>query len=494
MAGPKPIPSGSQLQSQWQSGQPATAPTLPSSWTATVMLSPFGDSIAPLQNYSQLAVGTVECSSGSAENWMRVRLYLTRDRTYFDFVFVNVACDGQPPRYEWYWIDSNPRGGVQQIFGPFTTTLQVPGTTFLSDSGAKWGNAYPLMCTDTNRKGIDCDHWVIQMRGAADHGSWYAFSRKSGHLSRIFTMDSSNPQMIPILGSYYIANVPTFAPDTVSDESRELFAAIMAGSAKARAGYWNPMVTQEDVQRALALPLASATRTPKDIDAVIPGFVAMPTGVALPKWSDKTYIEGWTLGTDFIPYFTRVCYLWTADANSKQQTVFVGLGTVGGSGTYLQRTDTCLNTLRTDQPYFEWYAAANAWAFKQCLPSISGVGLPYPDWLARDKGIVMGQISGNASFGLEPGQALNLIAAQLPRGGGELAIFWLWFLGNGTGTLFTEGNYMNSMSHNLQLIDYNVFVQNADLSAADFSNPCASAARAIAGIAENVRGHLTRVG
>jgi hypothetical protein len=170
-------------------------------------------------------------------------------------------------------------------------------------------------------------------------------------------------------------------------------------------------------------------------------FVPMPG-------PNMTYIEGWTIGTDFIPYYTRVFYLWTGDAYSKQQTVFIGLGVNAGQGSYLQRTDSCLNTRETDQPYYAW--SSNQWLLNQCLPKIPGVGLPYPNWVSRDGGVVMGMITGNPAFGLTPEQSLNLIAAQLPRGGGELATFWLWFTGEGDGVLFTEGNYMNPLSHNLQ--------------------------------------------
>ena len=104
----------------------------------------------------------------------------------------------------------------------------------------------------------------------------------------------------------------------------------------------------------------------------------------------------------------------------------------------------------------------------------------------------MGQIRGNPNFGLATNQTINLIAAELPRGGGELAIFWLWFLENGTGMLFTEGNYMNPLSHNLQLIDYNVFIQNARITQEDFSNPCAPTVSMQQ--LEIAHGHLTKLG
>jgi hypothetical protein len=378
-----------------------------------VLLSPFGDSISPLNHYSQLVVGTVESFYTEAQSWMRLKLYLTQDRKFFDWVFLN-GDDPDQTQY-WYWIDSLPSGTINNVYGPFDTTLHVPKPAFFSEKGALWGNTYPLMSTGPSHPGIDCNHWVVPTRGAPDHGSWYALRRDTGTLFRIFMMDSTNPLMIPILGSYYIANLPTFTANVVSDQSRALIQRIQTGAVAARAGYWNPLVTQEDIHRAMAFPLSTATCTIQEIQTVLPGFTPVPSGVQLPSWNHKTYIEAWTLGQDLLPYFTRVCYLWTGDANSKQQTVFIGLGADTGQGSYLKRTDTCLNTVHTDQPYYEWQGGSNTWAFNRCLGPNPPVGLPYPDWVERDHGVVMGQIIGNPNFGLGSGEALNLIAAELPR-------------------------------------------------------------------------------
>jgi hypothetical protein len=491
MTAPNPIPSGSDLDARRQSKKPDAPPTLPALWSATVLLSPFGDSVSPLSNYSQLVVGTIECSYTSAESWMRVALLLTKDQRYFEFIFKTATDSEEAQHSTWYWIDSTPQGHVSSIYGPFQTTLQVPVPTFFSDKNAQWGNVYPLMCTDSNPTGIDCDHWILPSPGSTDHGSWYAFRKRTGNPFRVFMMDSTNPLMLPILGSYYIANLPTFTPNVVSNTTKSTIESIRGGAAKP-VEYWNPMVTQQDIHRAMAFPLASAACTPKDIQAVLPGFTAIPSAAVLPRWSDRTYIEGWTIGTDFVPYFTRVCYLWTGKADSKQQTVFIGLGTNTGQSTYKVRSDTCLNMVGTVQPYYEWQDGTNSWVFKQCLPNNPPVGLPKPDWVSRDNGVIMGQIRGNQDFGLAADQAINVIAAQLPRGGGELAIFWLWFLEDGTGMLFTEGNYMNPLSHNLQLIDYNVFVQNADLTQNDFTNPCAPAGNLQAAASvDSAHGHST---
>jgi hypothetical protein len=87
MTAPNPIPAGPDLDARRQSNEPASRPSLPKAWSATVLLSPFGDSISPLPNYSQLAVGAIEASCTGSEDWMRARIYLTQSNRYFDFVF-----------------------------------------------------------------------------------------------------------------------------------------------------------------------------------------------------------------------------------------------------------------------------------------------------------------------------------------------------------------------------------------------------------------------
>src|SRR5262249_1210536 len=147
----------------------------------------------------------------------------------------------------------------------------------------RWGNSYPLMCTDTN-EGIDCDHWIGGRR-------WYSFRRDTGKLFRILTMDSGNPHALPILGSYYFAHIPTFRRGATSNSSQELHERIRKGAVRQGAGFpKNDMLTQEDIQRAMKEPLASASCTLQDIQAVLPGFFPRPNGVPLPSWTDRLYI------------------------------------------------------------------------------------------------------------------------------------------------------------------------------------------------------------
>jgi hypothetical protein len=93
---------------------------------------------------------------------------------------------------------------VVNVYGPFQTTLQPPQPTFFADKGAQWGIAYPLL-------GFACNHWIVPTPGSSDHGSWFAF-QQGGALLRVFNLDATNPLMIPVLGSYYIANVTYVRP------------------------------------------------------------------------------------------------------------------------------------------------------------------------------------------------------------------------------------------------------------------------------------------
>jgi hypothetical protein len=489
------IPKGRELDDQWQKlKRQAVAPALPDAWTASVLLTPFGDSIAPQANPSQLVVAKIESASVGAMNWMRAKLYLTQDLVSFDFLFVSVDGPGRSFQSNWYWIDSSTQF-TTHIYGPFKTTLRVPGPQFIEDNGAQWGNRYPLMCTDTNPGGIDCDHWIIPTPGASDHGSWYAFRQdtgNSGNLFRIHTMDSNNPMMIPVLGSYFIANLPSVQAG-VSQESNQLVEGIVAGWTPLPPVYDNPMITQQDIQRALASPIAFARCTIEDIQYVMPGFTpAAAAGTPLPQWSENTYIEGWALALDLIPYVFRVSYRWTGDEKSQQQAIFIGQGQTPGAGSYRKRSDTCLSTSQTDIPYYSWNDKSKSWRKEGCLRSITGVGLPLPNWLARSGAIIMGQISGNPDFGLQAGETLNMIAAQLPLGGGESTIFWTWFLDNGVGMLFSEAKYLNPLSHLIQLVDYNLFLRDAPITSNDFSNPCSKAKPAIEMSDADMRIHLGR--
>jgi hypothetical protein len=433
------LPDPRDLEARISSKGADKAPSFPERWKASVLLTPFGDAAPPIAAYSQLVIGEVEYDH--TVQAMRVSLYLTQSQTYFDFLFVNGA--------GWYWLDSKPGGQITSWYGPFETTLNVPAPDFLRQMGSRYGSTWAIM-------GTPCESWIVPTpveSGEPDHGSWYSVRLDNGHPFRIFTFDANNPCRIPILGSFYMANFPTFRVEGrgLAGLLREIRRAPSTNSV----AYSNPLLTQRDIQTAIANPLASSTCTPEMIDSVMPGFHVMPGG-ALPQWTDKTYIEGTTIGTDFIPYPTTVFYWFSSGL---QQSIFIGLGLVSGQGRYDTRQDTCLFRDYTDIPQYSWIEGK--WVATCSNGRLDGVGVPRPVWVAADGGQIVASIKGNPYFGLGSNEVLNLIACPLMRAPGELALFWVWFTMDERGVLFTEANFVNSTDHNLQLIDYQLFQRDA---------------------------------
>jgi hypothetical protein len=202
----------------------------------------------------------------------------------------------------------------------------------------------------------------------------------------------------------------------------------------------------------------------------------VPTpGGTLPVWSDKTYITGWTIGTDFIPYKTYV-YYWYAYGH--QQSTFYGLGLQPGKGTYDDAQCTCLYSFAgepskdyTDIPQYKF--TGGQWTPLCCEEPIPGLGVPRPDWVAAVNGEIAASITGNPAFGCKPGETLNLIRCPFQRGPDEQALFWVWFTAGQAGVLFTEANFVKSTDHSLQLIDYTLFERNATwINPSNFNDPC----------------------
>jgi hypothetical protein len=87
-----------------------------------VLLSPFGDSISPLSEPSQLIVGRIESSFAPSESWMRVTLYLTQSERYCEFVFMTGTDRNQQHESKWYWVDATPNGPCKNVYGPDNLT------------------------------------------------------------------------------------------------------------------------------------------------------------------------------------------------------------------------------------------------------------------------------------------------------------------------------------------------------------------------------------
>jgi hypothetical protein len=210
MASPDPIPA-TLTPPQLAAGlvTTMTPPVFPNSWRASVLLTPFGDAAPPMSNYDQLVVADVRYASDQVSRSMRVSLYLLESLIYYDFLFTNTASGST----EWYWLNSRPNQPPPiPVYGPFATPLQVPAPNFLLQQQAVYGNSWNIM-------GFQCDAWVVPADNPPTYGTWFSFTQNN--LMRILNITPSNACQIPILGSYYLVNVPRYSP-TTAGEAQEL--------------------------------------------------------------------------------------------------------------------------------------------------------------------------------------------------------------------------------------------------------------------------------
>ena len=443
-----------ELEAERRSRQPPEPPSLPHHWRASLLLSPFGDGKPPMRNPSQLCVADISYRHAHRVRVLRCRLHLLQDLKYFDWLFVS-----GPFGTRWYWLVSKPGCPVTGWHGPFDTPVEVPEPDFLVRRQARFGNAWPI-------SGIMTDGWVVRMDSPPTHGSWFSFRRDNSRLMRLLNIDCGNPLRIPVLGAFFLAHVAEFKA-SAQRELEELCEAV-ASAPQDKAVLNNPLVTQRDIQSAIANPLSAATCTLAQIQSLIPGL-SPPGGGApgLPQWTDKTFVRGWSIGVHRIPYYTEIYYWW---ARRRQRSMFLGWGPKLDRDSYSYRLDMVLYANYTTQPAYEW--KGQDWENTECVPCIPDIGIPCPDF--ADMGNIKATIEGNKHFGLEKGRTLFVIAAEMPRDQDILSVFWLWFTDDQKGVLFSECEIAPELEHALQLIDYVDFEQNADTRVDDtsFADPC----------------------
>jgi hypothetical protein len=462
----KSVPTPEQISAKLKAGRSGTPPLFPVNWQASFVLSPFGDAKPPagMKNYDQLVVANITCYDdplvGSA---MRVGLYLLEDLQYFDFVFIDSG--------QWYWLNNAPGEEPTDYYGPFSTTLQAPTLGFLSQ--AVYGGQWPLAGTLT-------DGWMVPTVDSTlpPHGNWISLRSEDQALWRVINLDSNNPMNLPILGSYFMANTSNYTtftppPGVLLPPTLQ---ALLKRPPKAQVSAPSSMVTQRDIQTAMANPLFSSPCTLEQIQALVPG-ITQPQNLPLPQWTNQVYINGWSLGYDAYPYPTHVWYDYNIPC---QRSEFDGFGNGAGNNSPNVRQDTVLYASYFDNPIYQWQSGA--WQLNCCNPRADGIGVPRPDFLASSNGAIKATIVGNPSFGLSSGETLLITRATMlrdtdpdPKVAPILSVFWLWFMADWQGVFFSECNYVNSVTeHELFTIDYGEFVQNAPIDpSSDFTDPCA---------------------
>ncbi|HUS52946.1 MAG TPA: hypothetical protein VMY41_02945 [Thermohalobaculum sp.] len=445
----------------------ATAPpALPGAWTATALLTPYGQyapAMGAEKKYSQLVVAKITYFGGPDLRAMRVGMYLPEDGAYIEWLFVTKGTLSV-----WGWVKAAPGGRDQGTLGPFVTTAVVPEADFLVKAGASYKGYWPLFNQDT---------WhflaLTSENQGQKYGNWYSFNN-AGNLSRVLNIPADNSLRLPVLGAYFMANTVGFQPlaDTSDLVARAnaLLDPASGGAELEASDYVNPMLTQVDLGNAIANPLWSAPCTLADIQAVLPGYAPLPNW-PLPQWSETVKITGYTLGENTIPFYTEVYY---SNPMQRQRSEFVGWGPGTAEG-YNYRQDTVLYS-----DYFNdvQYQLINGQWQKPTCHREPGIGYPRPNFPERMGAVVKGTITGNVEFGLAPGRSLYMTLAEMPRPAVKrgqppnVCAFWDWWRDDQSGVIFTESEVSTPPRHNLSVIDYVTFERNAPVGPGDFADPC----------------------
>lgn len=472
---PDALPGANEIRERYRLDDAVAPPAFPPIWRTPFILSPFGDATPPLgQSYDQLALADITY----AANWadlsgagILVDLYLFETLICITFFFRDMP-DGTT---QWWWLcKDSPGGPVRNSYGPFPTSLRVPNQAFLQPGGynAQWGGLWKAALRPGN-------HYVVPTaRNGQQFGSWFMVDASSASHAvpiRVANIGADNALGLPILGSYFLAL--SSGRNMVSGGVPDIEHALGPdGALNGPTGYGNPLVTQKELQAAIANPLCSCACTPADIAALVPGLEATP-GWPLPEWTNQVYIDGTTIGESLLCYPTTVFYndqLANPSVPSepgRQLSRFINFG-AQGQGELGQRQDEILYWATANAVQYRW--DQTHWD-AYCKEVIPGIGYPRRNFPALSGSSVKGCVRGNGDFGIGPGDTLYfVVSGPMPRPG-TASIFWWWFMQDQTGVLFSECELATPPDHALSLVDYGEFQRNATwIDESFFPDPSAS--------------------
>jgi hypothetical protein len=437
-----PVPSPRAINDKlFPEGVPAP-PQLPPVWTAQVLLTPFGgQKDSTITPSDQLVIANVTYDATDPnERFMRIGLYLFESLYYYDFLFRSAAGQTQS-----WWLVSDPgdpNGPPAKSFGPFTTDVSVPPRDFLAANNFAHAGAWDVL-------GRSCDAFSAHRSVAA--GTWFWF--ESEHLTRIMNVDIANDFKIPVLGAYYFVDLPTIERLTSSrlrDVYKECATATGSGSTL------SAMVTQAHILLAMSFPPSGAQVecTLEQIQALLPAIAPPPRGIKPPVWTDRVNSECVMIGQETQAYYSQVWYDWGRGA---QVTVLVRQPLPDRS--YSQRLDDFLPK-GAPGPSIAYVWDGAQWTPQCCDPENPGVGMPYPNFVERGKGICRA-IFDDSRLG-----KLSIWSAPFEDEKG-MSNFWFWFNQAQQGIIFSR-----APAPSLTIIDYQTFVQNGSIAACVLDNPC----------------------
>src|SRR5262249_52993029 len=276
----------------------------------------------------------------------RVSLYLLESLLYYDFLFATSNA-----RTQWWWLISDPGQPdalPAKAIGPFATEATVPPPDFLSRNGLKHVGTWQI-------RGRSCD--VFSGGRHADGGTWCWFDAKSGALARIMNIQPANDFQIPIIGAYYLVDLP--APTRPSASNLQDVHKLCVQAVPLAAPSL-PIITLPEILAAMASPPTRRQThcTLNQIQSLFPG-ISPSTGQEFPpSWSHQVSSECVQTAKEIDdPYY---CQLWYDWERGVQVTVFV------------QKDDTGAYSRRFDQMLLKGAAGpaiVHSWNGSQWTPS-----------------------------------------------------------------------------------------------------------------------------
>jgi hypothetical protein len=421
-------------------------PSLPPTWTARVLLVPFGGlSVSPTVPSDQLVVGKLTYEAFSpTERLMRVRLYLFESLKYYDFLFR--TSDGQT---QWWWSISDPsKPHALPIcaFGPFATAATVPAQDFLASNHFTHVGTWNVL-------GVLRE--AFSARRKEEAGTWFWFNSGTHKLARIMNVDGGNNFQIPVLGAYYLVDLRYFRRIS-SSQLADVYR--ICSTAKGIMRPPSPMLTLSDILSAMAAsPCGSQTPcTMRQIQKIIPG-ISPPTGtVTPPSWTHHVNSQCYMIGPHTSPYYSQVWYDWDRGV---QVTLIVHQD---DAGEYTGRFEWVLLKGKPG-PRVDYSWKDSKWTPQCCDAGGGMVPMPVPNFVEAGDGRCGAVINNDPCF-----ETLSIwsVASSGERGVWE-SNFWYWFTDQQKQVIFSMGP-----PHFLTLIDYQTFVQNGAIEACIFDNPC----------------------
>lgn len=396
-----------------------TPPPLPETWRAIGLLTPWED--------AQLQVALVD--GNSAKGTMRVRL-IGLEYGYVDLLFDKTGA---------YLLHTELLGSdtPDRIYGPITTTSEVPTTDWLA-------NAKPACAGIGDLLGRSSSWWVgtttcqngyvngPQPPTPAVVGNLFNFDDQTKMPWRFVFVNPTNDYLLPVLGAYPIVHFPMFEADPADSQcQQELTRLSELATAEASLRLRTDGSVSVDTAAGLEqLLLGSVSRMSEAdhqrcreiIKRFVPGLSPGPANGTLPYWEERLFLTSFSSPTGQMPGAppprpipTQVFYDWP----KRRMLTRLWVGPDTYEDAILDPNSTHVVLRKPDGTH-------------TCVTKLP-VGLVKPRWASQDTGAHCRAVITNNPQ-LSPNATINICV--LPSRPGQ--VFWTWYTADNRPVMFIE--------------------------------------------------------